>query len=765
MPKLILSDVTNLGGNPVSAQQVINTNSDRIEAAVEKTLSRDGTSPNQMEADFDMNHHNILNAGTVYGDKFVIDGVEFEGTALWIISSGAPGGAVGKISDVYLDSLTGDVYGPKTVSGWGSVSANIKGPQGIQGPQGVQGIQGIQGLQGMQGPQGLQGPQGVQGVQGVKGDSFSPDAIGLTSDRVNYDEEPKGFSFLDSQTGYLYFKLSATSGDWSPGITFTTGPQGPVGPQGVQGPEGPQGVEGPQGPIGPAGVGVPTGGTAGQILTKNTGADYDTSWKDVVDARDFDTISVVQNTSVDPSVNFIRTAGYSAVGDGGGALYKRVATEPSHAGKVQSDDGTWWEIAEQEFNVRMFGAKGDGVTDDTAAIQGAIDALPARGGTVRIPGGRYSISSTIHIGDGNGGSTPSSKNGVKVIGDGIGVAVSGILVPTIITWNGSSTTNSMIDVRGQISDGCLKGIFLECRALCAGISMTSFSGFDLDMVKVVSPRANGLGLLIKGGTAPTGNYNIGNKFSRVFIALTEANSIGVMMDGVFASNNDTWLSRFDLVRVDMMAGATSAVGFWFKFVDSCTFIRCHSASYEPTATGAIFDALSNNTFPAGMHFIDCSLSNIVVYEDASNKIRKNYFSNHGTYDNEVIPDHPMLVGFTDTGLSFGPIGYASGTGGSVTQTTSKITPVTLNKLNGRIVMNNSSLSAGGLTSFVFNNSFLSTSDILVLNISGGAAYGSYDVSVSDVQAGLAVVSVRNVSAVALSESIEISFAVIKSFNS
>jgi hypothetical protein len=44
------------------------------------------------------------------------------------------------------------------------------------------------------------------------------------------------------------------------------------------GPAGPTGADGNVGPTGPAGTGVPTGGDTGQVLTKNSGLNYDTIW-------------------------------------------------------------------------------------------------------------------------------------------------------------------------------------------------------------------------------------------------------------------------------------------------------------------------------------------------------------------------------------------------------------------------------------------------------------------------------------------------------
>lgn len=60
MSKITLNDVGNLI-DATTAQSIINANFDTIEAAFDDTLSRDGTSPNQMEEILDMNSNQIVN--------------------------------------------------------------------------------------------------------------------------------------------------------------------------------------------------------------------------------------------------------------------------------------------------------------------------------------------------------------------------------------------------------------------------------------------------------------------------------------------------------------------------------------------------------------------------------------------------------------------------------------------------------------------------------------------------------------------------------
>lgn len=49
------------------------------------------------------------------------------------------------------------------------------------------------------------------------------------------------------------------------------------------------------------------------------------------------------------------------------------------------------------INVRDYGATGDGVTDDTASIQAAVDAAAIGGGSVFVPRGTYLVNGTVNI--------------------------------------------------------------------------------------------------------------------------------------------------------------------------------------------------------------------------------------------------------------------------------------------------------------------------------------------------------------------------------
>lgn len=122
-------------------------------------------------------------------------------------------------------------------------------PYGPQGATGQTGATGATGATGPQGPEGPEGPAGQDGQDGQDGQSFSPDARGTLAGRDAYDEEAEGFCYLDIENGDFYFKLSATSGDWSDAVPIT-GPTGAQGPQGVQGPAGAAGEDGAQGPAG-----------------------------------------------------------------------------------------------------------------------------------------------------------------------------------------------------------------------------------------------------------------------------------------------------------------------------------------------------------------------------------------------------------------------------------------------------------------------------------------------------------------------------------
>lgn len=360
---------------------------------------------------------------------------------------------------------------------------------------------------------------------------------------------------------------------------------------------------------------------------------------------------------------FIRTLGYFSPGDGGGDSFYLDASDTTSADNgvtviVATDGGRWKSLNPTDIDVRRAGAKLDGIADDSDALQGAINALPPLGGTVRICGGVCRITRTINIGNGAaGGGGRTSKNAIKLIGNGAGFALYGAMVPVQIIYDGPTISGPMFNLNGLISDCVIEGMYLLPQGKCGGIGAVAFTGCRFKDLKIVGMASNCIGLALLGGPPPPGNYNTFNIFENVNITCTTPNSIGMYVDteapGV-SGTNDTWLSQWRNCRFDVISGATNATCVWLRFTDSCSWYRCHVDNRpEPTAKGLVFDATSSDSFPAGMAFYDCSIKNCHVIEDATHHIRTNYFHGFGTYDDEAIPTHPCLIGVTDTGVVFG----------------------------------------------------------------------------------------------------------------
>ena len=106
------------------------------------------------------------------------------------------------------------------------------------------------------------------------------------------------------------------------------------------------------------------------------------------------------------------------------------------------------------------------------------------------------------------------------------------------------------------------------------------------------------------------------------------------------------------------------------------------------------------------------------------------------------------------------VGYSSGVGGSVIQLTNKGTAVTLNAPTGLIETANSSLGSGATEIFQFNNSFITSSDLLVFSF-GALNSGVYNVSAVNIGTGVCYILLTNISGSAQAEAVQIKYAIVR----
>lgn len=72
MTKVAIRTLDSVTNNDTTATQLINENFQALQTAIENTISRDGTTPNFMDANLDLNSYKIINAGTPTNNTDVI---------------------------------------------------------------------------------------------------------------------------------------------------------------------------------------------------------------------------------------------------------------------------------------------------------------------------------------------------------------------------------------------------------------------------------------------------------------------------------------------------------------------------------------------------------------------------------------------------------------------------------------------------------------------------------------------------------------------
>ena len=111
-----------------------------------------------------------------------LKGISSEATlsSIWLSGNGIPAPDLGNNNDLYLDTLTANIY--QKVDGNWDFLLNIKGAKGDKGDTGAQGPKGDTGDTGAQGPKGDTGDTGAQGPKGDTGDTGAQGPKGDTGD-------------------------------------------------------------------------------------------------------------------------------------------------------------------------------------------------------------------------------------------------------------------------------------------------------------------------------------------------------------------------------------------------------------------------------------------------------------------------------------------------------------------------------------------------------------------------------------------------------
>lgn len=231
--------------------------------------------------------------------------------------------------------------------------------------------------------------------------------------------------------------------------------------------------------------------------------------------------------------------------------------------RIQKEDNERLEFTRSQINVASFGAKGDGITDDTESIQRAIDERK-NGGSVFFPNGHYRITKALNV-----------YSGVTLHGES-----------QVSTWIIQKENNAHI-IGTDVENVTIKDITFE------GAGMDSAGGGGLFFGR--KNNSNVLGLNIENvtvqhcaGTAITVNCPITSNFTNVRVLGIVGHGFDFYGSGTSVTMNNCYAitctqAGFNLNQLNystLNACATEVCGIGYFLRNNCNNVSLISCGAE-----------------------------------------------------------------------------------------------------------------------------------------------------------------------------------------
>ena len=283
---------------------------------------------------------------------------------------------------------------------------------------------------------------------------------------------------------------------------------------------------------------------------------------------DLDDLNTSDKTSVVNAINEVNTSGGGAIamiGDLNDLTTTDKTTVVNAINEVDSLAKSNKQRLDNNkvFNVLDYGAKGDGVTDDTNAIKTAIVDLEINGGVLYFPQGRYLISDTLnflHVGICVRGDTQQGTYIVQTVnktalhfGNGSTPTIS-YRVEHIGIVNTAATVTSVTygihydyAVNSTIEDVVIGDFYV-------GLFLTHTGNSFIKDVGIVSSRANTIGINV-------GDQSVSSAFHNCYVGFN-----GAAVDSAIGF----YCARGDIadISIDYMDIGNGAYGLFFNGSDS-----------------------------------------------------------------------------------------------------------------------------------------------------------------------------------------------------